>query len=99
VEGLLVGGHVGGDAAGLGSAAGGGVDQYAFLGAGQGVQEGLDGQVVAGAAALEAQQVRQLQREHAGEGVHGDVVVGPVVHRGERHLVGVLELPEAEFDL
>src|SRR6478609_2266045 len=99
VQGLLVGGHVGGDAACFGSSAGGGVDQHGFLDAAQGVQEGLHGQVVAGAAGLEAQQVGQLQGQHAGEGVHGDVVVGPVVHRGERHLVGVLELTEAELDL
>ena len=58
----------------------------------------LDAQVVASAVGLEAQQVDQLQGEYVGEGVHGDVVLGPVVHRGERHLVGVFELPESEFD-
>ena len=65
VEGLLVGAHVGGHAAGLGSAAGGGVDQHGFLDPAEGVQEGLDGQVVAGAAGLQAQQVGQLQGQLA----------------------------------
>ena len=78
VEGLLVGGRVGGDAAGFGASAGGGVDQQGFLDSAEGVQEGFDGQVVAGAVGLEAQQVGQLQGQHAGEGVHGDVVLGPV---------------------
>ena len=98
VEGLLVGAHFGGHAAGFGSSAGGGVDQHRFLYSAEGVEEGFDGPVVAGAVGLQAQQVGQLQGEHAGEGVDGDVVVGPVVHRGERHLVRVFELPEAEFD-
>src|SRR5664279_3496351 len=98
VEGPLVGAHVGGHAAGVGSSAGGGVDQHGFADSAEGVQEGFDGQVVAGAVGLEAQQVGQLQGQHAGEGVDGDVVLGPVVHRGERHLVRVFELTEAEFD-
>jgi len=42
-EGLLVGGHLGGHAAGFGSSAGGGVDQHGFLDSAEGVQEGFDG--------------------------------------------------------
>ena len=98
VEGVLVGAHVGGHAAGFGSAAGGGVDQHGLADPAEGVEEGFDGQIVAGAVGLQSQEVGQLQGQHAGEGVHGDVVVGPVVHRGERHLVGVFELSEPEFD-
>src|SRR5258706_240887 len=37
------------------------------------------------------------QGEYAGEHVHSDVVLGPVVHRGERHDAAVLELPEGEL--
>ena len=98
VEGFLVGAHFGGYAAGFGSSAGGGVDQHGFPDAAEGVEEGFDAQVVAGAVGFEAHEVGELQGEDAGEGVDGDVVVGPVVHRGERHFVGVFELPEAEFD-
>jgi len=98
VEGLLFDCHVGGHAAGFGSSAGGGVDQHGFLNPAEGVQERFDGQVVAGAVGLQAQQVGQLQGQHAGERVHGDVVLGPVVHRAERHFVRVFELPEPEFD-
>src|SRR5664279_5523049 len=98
VEGLLVGGHVGGHAASFGSSAGGGVDQHGFAYPTEGVEEGFDGEVVAGAAGFEPQQVGELQGEDAGEGVDGDVVVGPVVHRGEGHFVGIFELPESEFD-
>ena len=43
VEGALVGVHVGGDAAGFGSSAGGGVDQHGFLDTAQGVKDGPDG--------------------------------------------------------
>ena len=46
-----------------------------------------------------AHEVRGLQSEHAGEGVDADVVVGPVVHWGERHLVGIFELAEGELGL
>ena len=90
VEGLLVGAHFGGHAAGFGSSAGGGVDQHGFPDPAEGVEEGFDGQVVAGAVGFESEEVGQLQVQYAGEGVHGDVVLGPVVHRGERHLMGSL---------
>ena len=98
VEGFLVAAHVGGHAAGLGSSAGRGIDQHGLADPAEGVEEGFDGQVVAGAVGLQSQEVGQLQGQHAGEGVHGDVVLGPVVHRGERDFMGVFELPEAEFD-
>src|SRR5664279_1237566 len=68
VEGLLVGGHVGGHAASFGSSAGGGVDQHGFAYPTEGVEEGFDGEVVAGAAGFEPQQVGELQGENAGEG-------------------------------
>ena len=48
VEGALVGVHVGGDAAGFGSSAGGGVDQHGFLDTAQGVKDVPDGQVMPG---------------------------------------------------
>ena len=48
-------------------------------------------------AGFASPQVGDLQCEHAGEGVHPDVVFGPVAHRGERHDVWVFELPEAEL--
>jgi hypothetical protein len=64
-----------------------------------GVQDGRYGQLVAGAVRFEVHQVGQLQGEHAGEGVHDDVVFGPVEHRGERDLVGVFDLPEPELNL
>ena len=56
VEGLLVAAHFGGHAAGFGSSAGGGVDQHGFPDPAEDVQEGFDGQVVAGAVGLESQQ-------------------------------------------
>src|SRR5664279_1046090 len=81
VEGLLVGGHVGGHPSGFGSAAGRGVDHDGLFDSGQGVQQGFDGQVVAGPAGFESHQVDQLQGQDAGEGVYRDVVVCPVEHR------------------
>src|SRR6266568_8418403 len=41
--------------------------------------------------------MRDLQGQDAGEGVHADVVFGPVVHWGERHHVGVFHLAEGEL--
>ena len=38
-----------------------------------------------------------MECQHAGEGVEADVVLGPVVHRGERHDVRVFELAETEL--
>ena len=57
VEGLLVGAHFGRHAAGFGSSAGGGVDHHGFPDPAEGVQEGFDGQVVAGAVGFESEEV------------------------------------------
>ena len=46
-----------------------------------------------------AHEVGDLEGQHAGEGVDADVVVGPVVHWGEGHQVGVFELAESELGL
>ncbi len=54
-----------------------------------------DAHVQPGAFGLAAHEVGELQGEHAGEGVHADVVLGPAEHRGERHDVRVFELAEA----
>jgi hypothetical protein len=48
---------------------------------------------------LAAHEVGDLQREDAVEGVDLDLLFGPVVHRGERHHVGVLHLPERALDV
>ena len=39
-----------------------------------------------------------VKREDAVEDVDADLLVGPVVHRAERHHVGVFLLPESGFD-
>ena len=84
-------------ASGFGPAAGGGVDQHGFADPGELVQEFTYGQVQPVAVGLQAHQVRDLQGEHAGEGVHPDVVLGPVEHRREGDDVGVFHLPEGAF--
>ena len=81
----------------LGPAAGGGVDQHGFADPGELVQEFTYGQVQPVAVGLQAHQVRDLQGEHAGEGVHPDVVLGPVEHRREGDDVGGFHLPEGAF--
>src|SRR6266511_2094817 len=94
---VLFGGGLGEHAPGLGSPAGGGVDQQAFFDPGQGGQQVAYAEVQAGLVGHAAHQVGELEGEHAGEQVHPDVVVGPVVHRGERHHAPVFELPEGEL--
>jgi len=94
---VLFGGGLGEHAPGLGPPAGGGVDQHALFDPGQGGQQFADAEVQAGLARDAAHQVGELEGEHAGEQVHADVVVGPVVHRGERHHAPVFELPEGEL--
>ena len=50
-----------------------------------------------GSAGLAPHKLGDLEGEDAGEHVHADVVVGPVLHRGERHDVRVFELAEGEL--
>ena len=57
----LVGAEVGGDAAGFGSSAGGGVDQHGFLDAAKGVQDVPDRQVGLGPFGFQAQEVADLR--------------------------------------
>jgi len=45
-----------------------------------------------------AHEVGDGQGEYAVEDVDTDLLVGPVVHRAERHHVGVFELPEPGLD-
>ena len=80
-------------------AAGGGVDQHGLADGGELAEELADAEAQAGALGLAAHQVGDLQGEHAGEGVHADVVLGPVVHRGEGDHVRVFKLAEAGLGL
>ena len=98
LEQVLLGGvAVGEHAPGLGPAAGGGVDHDCFLDPGEGVQELADGHAEPGLGGLAAHEVGDGQGKHAVEGVHADLLVGPVEHRAEGDDAGVLELAEAGF--
>jgi hypothetical protein len=97
VQPSLGGVEVGDHASGAGSSAVGLVEQHGFLDAAQVAQQPADGQVESGVVGVAAHEVGDLQRQRAVEGVHADLVLGPVVHRRERHHVRVFELPEAVF--
>ena len=100
VERVLGGVHVGEDALCSGSSwCAVVVEQHGFLDPGQGGEEFTDGHVQSGLFCLTAHEVRDGEREDAVERVNADFLVGPVVHRGERHHVRVLQLPEPCFDL
>src|SRR5438876_508616 len=86
-EPVLVEGGLGEHAPGLGSAAGGGVDQHALLDVGELGQEFAHGQAQAVVVGFAAHEMGELQGQDTDEQVHPDVVVGPVVHRGEGHHV------------
>ena len=88
-------GGLGEHAACFGPSAGRGVDQDGFLDSGELVEQLPDGEVQAGVFYVAAHEVGDLQGEDAGEGVHADIVFGPVVHGRERNDMGVFELPEA----
>jgi hypothetical protein len=53
--------------------------------------------VEAGVVGVAAHEVGDLQRQRAVEGMHVDLLLGPVEHRRERHHVGILHLAEAVF--
>ena len=78
---VLAGAGFGEHPAGFGPAAFGGIDQDGLADAGELGQELADSDVQPGALGLQAQQVRDLQGQDASEGVHADVVLGPVEHR------------------
>ena len=56
-----------------------------------------DGHVQPGVPGLAAHEVGDLQGQDAGEDVDVDVVLGPVVHRGEGDHAGVFHLAEGEL--
>src|SRR5260221_899260 len=94
---VLDGAGVGQHAVGFWPAAVAGVEQDGLPYARELGEQDAHGQVQSGAAGFEPHEVGDLQGEYAGEHVHSDVVLGPVVHRGERHDAAVLELPEGEL--
>src|SRR5680860_776624 len=82
VEQSLLGGiHVGGDASGAGSAALGLVEQDGFLDAGKGAEQFADAHVEPRCGGVAAHEVGDLEGEDAVEGVHVDLLLGPVKHR------------------
>ena len=58
-----------------------------------------DGHVESCLPGAVAHEVGELEGQDAGEDVDADVVLGPVVHRGERHDVRVFHLAEGELGL
>ena len=94
---MLGGVAIGEDAAGLGAAAVAGVEQYRFLDACQRVEQCGHGQVEVVLVGVAPHQERHGEGEDAVEGVHADLLLGPVVHGAERDDVGVFELAESEL--
>ena len=86
-------------AVGSGPAAVAMVEQDGLADAGELTQQFADGHPQSGAGGAKAHEVGDLQGQDAGEDVDADVVLGPVVHRGERHHVRVFHLPEGELGL
>jgi hypothetical protein len=75
------------------------VEQDGLADAGELAEKLADGHPQPGAGSAKAHQVSDLQGQDAGEDVNADVVLGPVMHRGERHDMGVFHLPEGELGL
>ena len=77
---VLGGGGRGEHSAGFGTPAGRREDHDGLLDLLEMVEELPDREVQAGLLGLPAHEVRDLQRQDTGEGVHADVVLGPVMH-------------------
>src|SRR5258708_15044554 len=91
---VLDGGGVGEHAVGPGPAPVAGVEQDGLADAGQFAEQGADGQVQSGLGGAAAHDVVELEAEHAGEDVDGDVVLGPVEQRAEGGDAAGWPLPE-----